>query len=54
MRTRTLPVASSPESRSSRGNPKRVGAGFVEYPLSWAYAFESDVPLVGAPNFPPL
>jgi hypothetical protein len=35
-------------------SPRRIGRGFVEYPLQWSYSFESDVPFVGFPNLPPL
>jgi hypothetical protein len=37
-----------------KGAPKRLGLAFVEFPLSWAYQFESDGPLAGAPGLPPL
>jgi hypothetical protein len=35
-------------------SPRRIGRGFVEYPAQWSYSFESDTPLVGFPNLPPL
>lgn len=35
-------------------NPKQMGRGFVEYPVSWTYVHESIVPLVGFPRLPPL
>jgi hypothetical protein len=34
--------------------PRRAGRGFVEFPVSWSYSFESDRPFVGFPNLPPL
>jgi len=34
----------------TRGSPKRIGTGYVEYPISWQWEFESAYPLVGRPN----
>jgi hypothetical protein len=39
---------------ADRSTPKRLGRGFVEYPVSWGYVFEADVPLVALPSLPPL
>lgn len=38
----------------NRQNPQRLGRGFANYPISWSYSFEADVPLVGLPGKPPL
>jgi hypothetical protein len=35
-------------------NPRRVGRGLAEFPITWRYEFESAVPLVGLPTIPPL
>jgi hypothetical protein len=49
------PDAEMPDQRSVvYGSPKRLGQGFIEYPVSWRYSFESIVPLVGLPSLPPL
>ncbi len=40
--------------QTSAGNPKRIGRGFIEYPISWTYYFQSPVPLTGIPSVPPL
>ena len=34
----------------TRGNPKRLGDGYINYPLTWSYSYESNSPLVGIPN----
>ncbi len=48
------PILLEDQVQVQKGNPKRIGQGFVEYPLAWSYAFESDTPLVGVPGLPPL
>ncbi|MDB5308146.1 MAG: hypothetical protein JWO38_2348 [Gemmataceae bacterium] len=36
------------------GSPRRLGQGFVEWPVQWRYTFEAYGPLVGLPSLPPL
>jgi hypothetical protein len=48
------PIYQGDQSDVQRQSPRRLGLAFVEYGIAWRYAFESDGPLVGAPNLPPL
>lgn len=48
------PIFLGDQSTVTRENPRQLGLGYVEYPIAWNYAFESDTPLVGAPGRPPL
>jgi len=43
-------------SRTVRESPRRIGpgGGLIEYPVSWSYDFEANVPLFALPNIPPL
>ena len=44
-------------SRVSYEDARRVGPAsnaLVEWPVSWQYDFEANVPLVGLPSIPPL
>jgi hypothetical protein len=48
------PIAELNEKRRIvRGSPKRLGSGFIEYPVAWSYEFEALGPLVSLPNLPP-
>ena len=42
------------QRRIVTGSPKRLGQGFIEYPINWSYSFEGLGPLVAVPNLPPL
>jgi hypothetical protein len=35
-------------------SPRQVGQGYIEYPISWQYRFEANIPLSGTPNLPPF
>lgn len=45
-----FPAALTKAGSFSRKGPKRMGNGFQEYPLEYAYSFKSASPLVGLPN----
>lgn len=48
------PILLEDSVQVQKGSPKNLGQTWIEYPISWAYQFESDGPLVGAPGLPPL
>jgi len=58
----TYPVPSAPiwpadehrdQRRIERGQPRRHGNGYAEYPISWSYSFEAAAPLIGLPRLWP-
>ncbi len=48
------PTLQGKRTQINRENPRQLGLACVEYPVSWSYQYESDVPLVGVPGLPPL
>jgi hypothetical protein len=42
------------QRQRQRGSPRQAGRGYLEFPVSWSYVFESLRPLAGLPNRPPL
>jgi hypothetical protein len=49
-----FPGALSANPTITRGSPRRRGSGFMEYPVSWQYVYESNSPLIGVPNAQPF
>jgi len=58
----SYPIASAPlwpadehrdQRRIERGQPKRHGNGYAEFPIQWSYSFEAAAPLLGLPRLWP-